>query len=294
LLELPAAEVLTQPLFPNVSVGSMTDKEFRWTSRTSLPAPPLMGGAGIANLGSSAPVLVALLLPAVQQAREAARRTQSKNNLKQIGLALHNYHDVNRTFPAGTVENEKLKPELRLSWHTTVLPYLDQAAVYNQIDFQKGWEAENNLKSLKNQIPVFLNPGLAAAGDGKVALTHYVGIAGIGKDGPKLEVRDAGAGFFGYDRTCAIQDITDGTSNTIMVSEAAKDLGGWGVGGPSTIRPLTKQPYVNGPDGLGGPYRGGMHVLFADGSVRFISDRIAPQVMEAITTIAGGEVLGDF
>ena len=293
--DLPPAEVVTRPLFPNLSVCTMTDGEIRWTSRTSLPAIPLLGGAGIGNAGTTVPVLVALLLPAVQQAREAARRSQSQNNLKQIGLALHNFHDVYQNFPAGTHENEKLKPEKRLSWQADVLPFLDQAPLYNRIDFEKAWDDEANAEVVKIRIPTYLNPSSLAIGpDGKVGVTHYVGLAGIGKDGPLLPVDNAKAGFFGYDRVTRFQDITDGTSNTIAVCDASKDLGGWAAGGPSTIRPLTKKPYINGPDGLGGIHHGGMHVLLADGSVRFISENINVDILEALVTIAGGEVIGDF
>jgi prepilin-type processing-associated H-X9-DG protein len=291
-IDFPPGEVFTQPLFPNLSVGTQTDKEFRWVSRTSLPAIPFLGGAGIGSASSSAPILAALLLPAVQQAREAARRTQSKNNLKQIGLALHNYHDVHNQFPAATHEVENLKPEERLSWQAEILPYIEQAPIYNQLTFEKGWEDEANLSHLKHRIPVYLSPALTIDANGKVGHTHYVGIAGLGEDGPLLDVADKGAGIFGYNRGCRIPHITDGTSNTMMVSEASKDFGGWGVGGKSTVRALTKQPYINGPDGLGSPFRGGMHVLFADGSVRFISENIAPEILEALTTIAGGEVIG--
>jgi prepilin-type processing-associated H-X9-DG protein len=272
----------------------MTDGEIRWTSRTSLPAIPLLGGAGIGNAGTTVPVLVALLLPAVQQAREAARRSQAKNNLKQIGLALHNYHETFNHFPAGTHENEKLKPEKRLSWQADILPYIDQAPLYNTIDFKKAWDDEANADVVRNQIPVYLNPSLAVAGNGKFGLTHFVGLAGIGKDGPLLPVNDRKAGFFGYDRVTRIQDVRDGTSNAMGVCDASKDLGGWAAGGKSTIRPLTVKPYINGPDGLGGIHRGGMNVLMLDGSVRFVSESINPEIMEALVTIAGGEVIGDF
>ena len=93
-------------------------------------------------------ILVALLLPAVQQAREAARRSQCQNNLKQIGLALHNYHDTHNQFPPGTHETGDLKPEQRLSWQAEILPYLDQAPAYHQLSFDKGWEDEANLNVL--------------------------------------------------------------------------------------------------------------------------------------------------
>jgi hypothetical protein len=292
--DLPPAEVVTRPLFPNLSVCTMTDSEIRWTNRTSLPAVPLLGGAGIGNAGTTVPVLVALLLPAVQQAREAARRTQSTNNLKQIGLALHNYHATFNNFPAGTHENEKLKPEQRLSWQADILPYLDQAGVYNRIDFERAWDDDANADVVKIEIPVYHNPSLTVAPNGKIGLTHYVGLAGIGPDGPLLPVDNAKAGFFGYDRATRVENITDGTSNTMGVCDASKGLGPWAAGGPSTIRPLTKKPYINGPDGLGGVHRGGMSVLMIDGSVRFISEHINPDVLDALVTIAGGEVVGDF
>ncbi len=293
--DLPPAEAVTRPLFPNLSVCTMTDGEIRWTNRTSVPAVPLLGGAGVGSIGTTAPVLVALLLPAVQQAREAARRSQSKNNLKQIGLALHNYHDTFNKFPTGTHENEKLKPEKRLSWQADILPYLDQAPAYNQIDFKKAWDDEANANVVNIKLPVYLNPSsLAVSPDGKVAVTTYVGLAGIGKDGPLLKVNDPKAGFFAYDRATSIFNITDGTSNTMIVCDVSKDLGPWAAGGKSTIRPLTAKPYINGPDGLGGVHQGGMNVLMADGAVRFVSEMINPDIMEALVTIAGGEVVGDF
>jgi hypothetical protein len=292
--DLPPSEVITRPLFPNLSVCTMSDGEIRWTSRTSLPAIPLLGGAGIGNAGTTVPVLVALLLPAVQQAREAARRAQSKNNLKQIGLALHNYHDVFNKLPTGTHENEKLKPEKRLSWQADILPYLDQAPLYNRIDFAKAWDDDANADVARVQIPVYLNPSLTIDPNGKVGVTHYVGLAGIGKDGPLLKINDPKAGIFGYDRVVGFRDITDGTSNTMAVCDVSKEVGPWAAGGKSTIRPLTKKPYINGPDGLGGIHRGGMMVLIADGSVRFVSESINPDILEALVTIAGGEVVGDF
>ncbi len=290
--DLPPAEVVTQSLFSNISVCTVTEAEIRWTSRTSLPAIPFLGGAGVGNAGATVPVLVALLLPAVQQAREAARRTQSKSNLRQIALALHGYHDANKNFPAGTKGDVKAKPEERLSWMAQLLPYVDELPAYQKLDFTKGWEDPANVDAVKKSVPVFINPALAADPNAKYGQTHYVGIAGVGKDGPMLPVDHKRAGLFGYNRVAGIADVTDGTSNTMGVAEASKDLGPWGAGGPSTIRPLTKKPYINGPDGLGGVYQGGMNVLILDGSVKFISEKIDPTVLEAISTIAGGEVVG--
>jgi prepilin-type processing-associated H-X9-DG protein len=85
--------------------------------------------------------------------------------------------------------------------------------------------------------------------------------------------------------------MTDGTSNTIMTAECVKDLGPWVAGGRATIRALTQKPYIEGPDGLGGQHEGGCQVGLADGSVRYISKSIDPSVMEALSTIAGGETI---
>jgi hypothetical protein len=290
--DVPPAELVTRPLFANVSVAEVDADGITYTSRISLPAAPFTGAVDGGTALTTTAVMVALLLPAVQQAREAARRTQSKNNLKQIMLALHNYHDVYGMFPEGTHPNEKLKSEERLSWQAKVLPFVDQAPLFNMIDFEEGWEDEPNAKLMKTKIPVYQNPS-AIDEPGDYGTTHYVGIAGLGKDGPELPVTSRKAGIFAYNRGTKIQDIQDGTSNTIAVTDAT-GYGPWGAGGKSTIRSLTEKPYINGPDGIGGPHVGGISAALADGSVRFISENIDPTVFEALTTIRGGEVVGPF
>src|SRR5437016_5647776 len=127
-------------------------------------------------------VLVALLLPAVQQAREAARRSQSKNNEKQIGLATHNYMDTYKHFPRGTMDQPDLKPEERLSWQVAILPYMEQAPVYNQLDRKKGWKDKVNEPVLQTRVQSYLNPGLPESKQDGYPVTHYVGIGGLGKD----------------------------------------------------------------------------------------------------------------
>ncbi len=293
--DLPCAEYVARPLYPNIAVTVVDDNGMRQISRSSAPAIPIIGemtgGSGIAAIA----VGTALLLPAVQQAREAARRTQSMNNLRQIGLAMHNYADVYGHFPEGTVANEKLDPDERLSWLASVLPYIDQAPLYEQINFEEGWDDQDNEQWMQTAIPSLLNPSSPEGpiNDDGYGVTHYVGLAGLGEDGPTLPVGDPKAGVFAYDRETRFQDITDGTSNTICVGEAL-NVGPWGQGGNSTIRPLTETPYINGPDGFGGYHAGGCVFLFCDGSVRFISENIDETVMEGLTTISGGEVINNF
>jgi prepilin-type processing-associated H-X9-DG protein len=300
--EIPPAELVVAPLFPNVAFSTTDAEGIRWQSRTSIPSVPLTtsfgGGSGVAVSGT----LVALLLPAVQQARMAARRSQSMNNLKQIGLAMHNYHDTFNQFPPGTHPNDDLEVSERFSWMAEILPFLEQAALFNQLDMDKAWNDEANRMFTDMRVPVFLNPNMDNESTG--AVTNYVGLAGVGEDAPTLPVGDKRAGVFGYNRVTRMRDITDGTSNTIAVSESTgtgprvkpspdhKDR--WAAGGSDTIRALTTKPYINGPDGLGGAFPGGCNVLFCDGSVRFISENIDPSVMEHLTTMAGGEVVGGF
>lgn len=292
LSDLPPTELVTRHLYPNVSWSVVNESGMRSYTNSSLPGLPVPGGDGGAASVAVPAVLVALLLPAVQQAREAARRTQSKNNMKQIGLAMHNYHDVFNHFPEGTVTGNGLEVEERLSWMYKILPYIDQAPLYNQMaNFEKEGYGSTNLETMvQTALPVYSNPGYGLS----PGMTYYVGIGGKTEDGPKAKLPSNIAGVFGYDRSTGIQNITDGTSNTMMVAESQGYAGPWAQGGNATIRSFTQQPYINGPDGIGGPWKGGCHILMADGSVRFVSENIDSSVVEALSTIQGNEVLGGF
>ncbi len=209
-------------------------------------------------------VLVGLLLPAVQQAREAARRTHTRNNLKQIGLAMHNYHDVYRSFPA-QANYDKKKP--LLSWRVHVLPYIDQGALYDQFNLEEPWDSPHNKKLIDQMPPIYQNPNLA----NKDFKTNYLAVSG------KNTV------FPGEDAT-GIKDIIDGTSNTIMVVEADEPVI-WTK--PDDWDYKEKKP----AQGLGTFRRGGFFSLFSDGSVRFISVNVDPDILRAWFTPAGGEIV---
>lgn len=234
------------------------------------------------------------LFPPVAQAREAARRTQSKDNLHNIGLGIWIYAEARREeLPQGTIPNERLAPEERLSWMVNVLPYLDHLELYERINLDEGWEHESNADALHTEVPAYSHPSALDRGFDPYEYTHYVGVAGLGADGPTLPVDDPRAGVFAYDRVTRISNITDGLSNTLMVGEAGW-TGPWGRGGPSTIRPFTETPYINGSDGFGGYHQGGCNFLFCDGAVRFISEEADDSIMEGMATICGDEVIGEF
>jgi prepilin-type N-terminal cleavage/methylation domain-containing protein/prepilin-type processing-associated H-X9-DG protein len=276
-------------------------------------------------------VLVGLLLAAVQQVRGAAMRAQCQNNLKQIGLALHDYHDVHGSFPPALVE-DMADPYPYFSWMARILPFLEQDTLWRQMQSEWPLYKRGDITRLiaNEMVPkVYLCPAdgrnLTKPADGyqeAEARTDYAGV-----NGTNLYTRD---GIFCSGSAVRLTDVTDGTSNTLMVGERppseplgdtpfgfwAYDLGqgGGSVGnvlGAAELNPsgiwFTECPY--GPYAYGrGDYRnecdmlhfwsfhtGGAHFLFADGSVHFLSYAAGAPVLPALATRSGGEVVsGDW
>ena len=208
---------------------------------------------------ASASIMVALLLPAVQQAREAARRAQSTNNLKQLMLAAHNYHEAHGRFPpqASVDANGKTL----LSWRVHLLPYLSQENLYRQFHLDEPWDSAHN-KSLVGRIPrVYQNPNLPAG-----TTTNY--LAFVGKD----TVLAPG-------RSSRFSEITDGSSLTLVFVEAdANRAVTWTK--PADHAFSARTPFA----GLGKLRPGGFLTAFADGSVRFINNVVDPRIFKAMVT----------
>ncbi len=216
-------------------------------------------------------ILLALLLPAVQAAREAARRAQCVNNLRQINLALLNYESANGCFPPAYIPDENGKP--KHSWRVLVLPYLEQQLLYDQYDMDEPWDSPNNLALASQMPPVFRCPSDPSADS---STTSYVMIVGPGciSDGSSVS---------------RVQDIQDGASNTILIVEAAGEGVRWSE--PRDLDATQISFEVN--DRTGGGIRSGhprvANAGFVDGSVRGLSSDTDPDVVAALTTIAGGE-----
>lgn len=172
-------------------------------------------------------ILIALLLPAVQQAREAARRTQCRNNMKQLGLALHNYHDTHNTFP-GTYGGTNAP------WNTTdgggwygwspmamLLPYMDQAPLYNRADFGRYWDTTTPDNRTVNRTVI---PGLQCPSDTRSGAKPRAdsGPCSYAFSAGPVSSWDVGTrkiGLVSFNSSIRIRDITDGTTNTIAASE---------------------------------------------------------------------------
>ena len=285
-------------------------------------------------------VLIALLLPAVQAAREAARRAGCANNLKQIGLAMHNYHSTHDTFPPGYLSQTQTaatdSPEIGpgWGWGTLILSNLEQPALYNSVNFSLLVNAPASMTARSTRLNGYLcpssvgNEGPITVKDsgGTVLVTdlaagQYVASAG------QLEVDDFAAtnnGVFYRNSRVGIRDILDGSSSTLMVGERSRNLADatW-VGvvtdgrictnpswrnpdceptnvmvlahtGPSPNHGWVDVPNFKGAgvDDFWSLHPGGANFLFCDGSVRFLKESINPRVFSALSSRAGGEVVG--
>lgn len=215
-------------------------------------------------------VLIALLLPAVQQAREAARRSQCKNNLKQLGLALHNYHDTMGIFPMGALTSNGARyggnPEWPYLLHY-LYPYLDQANAYSKLDFTKtapwvsttGWVAGMNDTSMAVlQCPSDGQGGTTkvVAGSVRFTLSNYLGIFSGFNDLQTAQDQAPNKAVFGMNRGARIRDITDGTSNTMLIGEYLTGVTGDFRGAFCTSRAgsqflvVTNTPNSSAPDNI--------------------------------------------
>jgi prepilin-type processing-associated H-X9-DG protein len=215
-------------------------------------------------------ILVALLLPAVQAAREAARRSQSVNNMKQIGLAMHNYHDAYKRFPARAGFDDGGKP--LLSWRVQVLPFIGQQPLYEQFHLDEPWDSEHNKTLIPLMPQVYRNP---SSGPDPSLATYVVptgeGTIFDGQEGTKLA------------------EITDGTSATVMVIEVDPDAA------VTWTKPDDWEYHADNPlAGLGNAHPGGFNVLLADGSVHFISAAVDKTMFRALLTKSGGDKVGPF
>lgn len=314
-------------------------------------------------------ILVALLLPAVQQAREAARRSSCKNNLKQLGLALHNYHDTHGTFPYGKGGPDRASQ--RHSWYVTLLPFFEQAALADQLPGLDDSQIDPWNTWWRDSVPeiAVINCPSDVVGfesDRHRGRSNYVACTG---DDQTTETASP-TGMFGYRSSTRFRDIVDGTSNTLMLSECTRPTDThsfgrvanistvdratcWatidssrpgyfltttdyaGAGGPpthlndgrargvrfgdgkamntgfNTVLAPNQPSCANGQDPGNGIFsamsrhQGGVQVVMADGSTRFVSENIdttdqsgsggsASGLWGALATKGGSEVLGEF
>ena len=205
-------------------------------------------------------ILLLLLLPAVQAAREAARRNNCSNSIRQIELALLNYESATGRFPPAYTVDENGTP--LQSWRVLILPYMEENAIYEQINLDEPWDSPDNLAITESYIPmVYQCPSAAGTGTN----TNYLGVAGPN-------------GFFNGPNARKISDIKDGTSRTISVVETDRTDVHWS-------QPVDWDPSQK----LSGNHPQGTLVGFVDGHVQFMVDSIDPVTVQGMSTVDGGE-----
>lgn len=263
--------------------------------------------------------LIALFLPAVLQAREAARRLQCRNNLKQLGLALHNYEGTHSCLPFSSLVITTVGSETGWAWGTMLLPFLDQSPLYLQLAPNGNNAPLAPTVQTKTVLPFYLCPSDASADwnlqKGGHAKSNYVAMYGSNRDESNV-----GNGMFYFNSSVRYRDITDGLSNTIAAGERSWDGQLYAVIDTNSIgrigsiwfgnlqgmqndviswcdpQLLTDQR-INGfhPNAFSSLHLSGCHFLFADGSVHFLSENIDNVgSFCALATAHGNEVLGDY
>jgi prepilin-type processing-associated H-X9-DG protein len=211
-----------------------------------------------------------LVAAPLRQAREAARRSQCINNLKQIALAMHNYHSTHSSFPAAYSTNKDGKP--LLSWRVHILPFLAQKALYDEFHLDEPWDSTHN-KALISRMPA--------------PYTCPSGSALLAREGKTSYLVPRGpATIFPGANAVKLQQITDGTSNTILVVDASDAVAAtWTKPDDWEVAPDFQT------QGVFGHHQGGTNFGFADGSVRWLKVAITPNLLQALTTRSGGEVI---
>jgi prepilin-type N-terminal cleavage/methylation domain-containing protein/prepilin-type processing-associated H-X9-DG protein len=252
-------------------------------------------------------VLIALLLPAVQAAREAARRISCVNNLKQIGIALHGYHDVFTTFPAGgwiPVYGQSLTASMNMGWSASVIPWLEQNVVYSGLNFSFPYNVPANSTAASTVFQVYLcpseprttywnrfpgpppDPYPSADGD-------YGGMYGPRALGSSF-TNNPPAGPMIFNQCIGLAQITDGASQTIQVGEDPEAINAMWVSGHNIFdqsAPINARPKSELGEELTSQHPGGVNTLFADGSVHFLKNSTNVVPLAALCTRAMGEVL---
>jgi prepilin-type N-terminal cleavage/methylation domain-containing protein/prepilin-type processing-associated H-X9-DG protein len=236
-------------------------------------------------------ILMGLLLPAVQQAREAARRITCSNNLKQQGLALLQFESSFQSLPAGGDAGTLH------SWCTRILPYLEHGGLYQQIDLKADWDAPSNVAWTQQNLSLFSCPSSWKSYPG---LTDYSGISGsshratqdIGRNGTLFPLDF-------NERPVTIASIIDGMSNSLAISECIGlseiNHGFWSSGANCLGHDEGSINNCRGSlDEIASLHPGGANAVFADGSVRFLSEAMSLEVVAALCTRNNQEVVSDF
>lgn len=237
-------------------------------------------------------MMVGLLLPAVQAAREAARRVACFNNLRQIGIAVHNYHSALRTMPPGCLQwrpwqgNPNLK---NFAWSAMLLPYMEQSSVHNLVNFDYPFDHSLNEKAGKQSISVYICPSVPWKETAR-GRADYGGLFG-----QRITVRNnTDNGVFIYNRSIRFDEIGDGLTNTMSVAEAIGGPDGEWINGNNVFEQSGR---INDPlawigdDEIRSKHNSGAMALFCCGRTQFLADSTDKDLLAALISRSMGETV---
>jgi prepilin-type N-terminal cleavage/methylation domain-containing protein/prepilin-type processing-associated H-X9-DG protein len=250
-------------------------------------------------------VLTALLLPAVQAAREASRRASCVNNLRQVGLALHGYHGTYLTFPAGgwvSVPTQPKTKNMNMGWSAASLPWLEQAPLYASLNLSLPYNNTINFTAGHTSLKIYLCPSEPrpslwnrAPGDTfDAADGDYGGMFGPRGLGDPKFTNNPPRGIMIFNRAIPLSQIRDGASQTIQVGEDPEAINALWISGHNVFdqaAPINARPPTEFGEELASRHPGGVNALFADGSVRFLRDSMDVKTLAAVCTRNGGEIV---
>lgn len=270
---------------------------------------------GVLLAGLCVVILVGLLFPAIYTGRTIADRVRCTEHLRSIGAfgTLHTTQAAvglpaaKTEFPAGTILSSAPEVENRLSFYAGILsslrltdkerqqmraaPFLSELSSLN---LNKPWNDPAHDKLARTRINVLICPGNVPLSDGSFAAAMYFGNGGLGIDTPGKSILEAKgtAGVFRWDSATLAGEIADGLSQTIQLGEVSAFTNPWMQGGSATVRGIDPDgaPWMGAGRSFGGNHRDGAMFSFADGSARFLTQRISPGILKAMLTIAGNEV----
>ena len=256
---IPTVDEVNSRLFPSSTTVTVDQDGAVLTHREAVPtinSPPVTAA------------IIAYCVPMIRASLDAARRAQCVNNLRQIALAMHNYHSANNAFPRSASVDEKGKP--LLSWRVAILPYLGYQELYNKFNLNEPWDSDHNKALLKEMPPAYscfdrVKP--------EPFTTSYQVI--VGKNA-----------MFETDEEVSVVNVTDGTSNTYLVVESKTSVP-WTKPEDLTFDPAAAPSFC----GAGSSHPGGFNAAMADGSVRFIRQTMDLKKFRFMITRDQGEVV---
>ena len=239
-------------------------------------------------------ILIGMLLPAVQQVREAARRITCANNLRQLGLALQNHHSAKMEFPPGVTEFRPFQgePERRnLAWSVFLLPFMERQNVFEELDLTLPFDHPDNAEAAATSIPTFICPSSQDRGQPTRGPSDYGGIFGERINSPNNPPK----GIMVFEDAVRLVDVSDGSSNTLIVAEDSEFSDGeWINGGNVFDQAFAINAAPAFENDIRSNHPGGANGVFADGHVSFLSETMELFTLGAICTRASGEIVNDF